>query len=280
MDSYKPEFPKRKKVWVNESQISYLSVGEGKEALVCLPGWPSSSLLFLPFFDQLKHSNLRLIAPDLPGWSGESYDPKRRFSVNGYAKLIVGFLKEMNLKQVNLLGYSMGGVIAEQVYYRLSHSVQKLILISPPYTLSSIYRSYRHRMELYKLLGNVPVVTKTLVQWYRWFFFQLNLIIARRGSTYYLPLVHALMEDSTTIDGQAIFTSILEVDGFARNVKKLKRVRGLTIYGEKEPDFVMSGTDYFRQVWHRNVILPSADHGHIFYEPERSSRLVREFVVN
>jgi pimeloyl-ACP methyl ester carboxylesterase len=280
MDSYLPEFPKRSKVLVNGSQISYLSVGEGKEALVCLPGWPSSSLLFLPFFDQLKQSGLRLIAPDLPGWSGESYDPKRRFSVSGYAKLIVEFLNVMNLKRVNLLGYSMGGIIAEQVYYRLSRSVQRLILISPPYSLSRIYQSYRHRLELYKLLGNVPVVTKALVQWYRWFFFHLNLRIARRGNARHIPLVEALMKDSTTIDGEAIFNSIFDEQGFTRNENKLKRVRGLTIYGENEPDFVLSGSDYFKQVWHQNVILPSADHGHIFYEPERSSRLVREFVVN
>ena len=71
-----------------------------------------------------KH--FRVISPALPGF-GESHKVKSHDNINKMAQTILEYLKEMNIEKFNLLGHSMGGMIAQEMTKISGNKINKLI---------------------------------------------------------------------------------------------------------------------------------------------------------
>lgn len=81
------------------------------------------------FAIQALKNHFRLIALDLPG-SGLSSKPlDASYTPDYYAKILSGFLKKMELKEVTLLGISMGGLISVKTTVLAPDLIARLVLV-------------------------------------------------------------------------------------------------------------------------------------------------------
>lgn len=123
----------RHEATVNGVRLHYLTCGEG-EPLLLLHARGDCAALFAPIFAQLAQAR-RVIALDLPGWglsdkphfTGHSAEDALALWVGA----VVGFMDELGLAEVDLLGHSMGGFTALGVALDQPKRVRRLILTDP-----------------------------------------------------------------------------------------------------------------------------------------------------
>jgi pimeloyl-ACP methyl ester carboxylesterase len=110
---------------INGQLVRYCRQGEGRPVLF-LHGGRVQARTFRKFLKILTKL-YEVVAPDIPGY-GSSPTPKAKWSFINYADFFDKFLIELQLTNVTVIGYSMGGGIA---FNMAAHSkrVSKLILI-------------------------------------------------------------------------------------------------------------------------------------------------------
>lgn len=92
-----------------------------------LHGNRSSSLAMMPLIDALA-TGARVFAPDMCGFGRSSYN-RRHKEVKDYAEDIAAFLDAMDMKEVTVVGWSFGGIVAMELA-KLSLRVKKIALLS------------------------------------------------------------------------------------------------------------------------------------------------------
>ena len=72
---------------------------------------------------------LRLIEYDAPG-AGASAAPRRPLSVPGLARLAAEVLDSVGVERADVLGYSLGGIVAQQFAAQFPHRLRRLVLVA------------------------------------------------------------------------------------------------------------------------------------------------------
>ena len=93
--------------------------------LVLVHGFLGSSDMWGPQINFFKN-NFRVIAPALPGF-GNSSDINSCNSIECMAKSILNLLEKKGIKDFNLLGHSMGGMIVQEIAKIAGDKILKLI---------------------------------------------------------------------------------------------------------------------------------------------------------
>ena len=111
--------------------IAYLDEGnkESENVLLCIHGLSS----YIPAWSRLiplLKDQLRCIAIDLPGY-GKSSEGVHSRSMNFYSDTISKFIQKLKLKNVILVGHSMGGHISIVTALSYPQLVNRLILLAP-----------------------------------------------------------------------------------------------------------------------------------------------------
>src|SRR5262245_1173171 len=115
-------------VQVDGAQIAYRRVGNGPPLLV-LNGFAATSADWDPsFIDGLASSN-EMILVDNRG-IGSSTDDGKRFDIAQLADDAARVIDALGFEHTSILGWSMGGFIAQMVALEHPHCVNKLILLS------------------------------------------------------------------------------------------------------------------------------------------------------
>ncbi|MFZ0381134.1 MAG: alpha/beta fold hydrolase, partial [Solirubrobacteraceae bacterium] len=70
-----------------------------------------------------------VIAFDLPG-AGQSGRPLLPLRMRGISGLVSDLIPRLGVERVDVLGYSLGGVVAQEVAFRSAELVRRLILAS------------------------------------------------------------------------------------------------------------------------------------------------------
>ncbi len=98
-----------KKIEINNESLSYFDIGKGNTTLLFIHGafinkeyWKEQLNYFSP--------NYRVVAIDLAG-HGKSSSNREEWTVQSFGSDISKFIKELNLKNVILIGHSIGGDI-------------------------------------------------------------------------------------------------------------------------------------------------------------------------
>jgi pimeloyl-ACP methyl ester carboxylesterase len=115
---------------VDGLRMHYLAEGPASGPLVVmvhgLGGRAEDWRLLVPY---LSKAGFRVYLPDLPGY-GRSERPRDfSYSVRDEAAVVVGFIKALGLRQVDLGGWSMGGWIVQIVASEHPEVVRHLIVI-------------------------------------------------------------------------------------------------------------------------------------------------------
>lgn len=92
-----------------------------------LHGNRSSSRAMMPLIDALA-TEARVFAPDMCGFGRSSYN-RRHKEVRDYAEDMAAFLGAMDMKDVTVMGWSFGGIVAMELG-KLSPRVKKMVLLS------------------------------------------------------------------------------------------------------------------------------------------------------
>ena len=92
-------------------------------------GFCQSSAYWAPTIEQLAGAGAHCLAPDLPGF-GASAGVRGPFDMEGFADGLAAALDERGIGQVNVVGGSMGGVVAQHFALRHPGRVQKLLLVA------------------------------------------------------------------------------------------------------------------------------------------------------
>ncbi|UCF18329.1 MAG: alpha/beta fold hydrolase [Gemmatimonadota bacterium] len=106
--------------------LSYIDQGEGDICLVFLHGFPFTAELWRPQVDALAH-RYRIIAPNLRGF-GNSLLPAEPYTLANLADDVAELIAALGLKKVVIVGLSMGGYVAFELFRRHQRLVRALVL--------------------------------------------------------------------------------------------------------------------------------------------------------
>jgi len=99
-------------------------------SLLCLHHTGGSGSVFQRFL-ALAGRDRSVYAPDIPGF-GESDSPSARPTVADYAATIGDFLDTMRFRQIDVLGYQTGALIAAELAIARPKQVRRVVLVSVP----------------------------------------------------------------------------------------------------------------------------------------------------
>lgn len=122
--------------------LHYYRFGRGP-SLILLHGFMGGIGMWLPQLASFKEQ-YDVIAIDLPGFS-KSSSIQAPNSLAGFSTLIVDLLDSINVNKFSILGFSMGGMIAQQMAKDYGKYVQAMILYS-----SSAIGNLPHRFETWE----------------------------------------------------------------------------------------------------------------------------------
>lgn len=115
----------------NGETYAYLELGAkkaGQATLLLIHGNNSSSIHFLPVFRQLADSGVHVIAPDLRGFGDSSYEQPYN-SIGELSDDIKMFTDALEISNVHIAGWSLGGGIAFDLALRYPEFVSSLFII-------------------------------------------------------------------------------------------------------------------------------------------------------
>jgi pimeloyl-ACP methyl ester carboxylesterase len=110
-------------------QVAYVDAGQGPRTLIFIHGLSSYVRAWERSLPELSKTS-RCLALDLPGY-GKSSKGCYPGTMTFYADVLEQFIKKLHLKNVTLVGHSMGGQIAVTAALKYPRAVQQLVLASP-----------------------------------------------------------------------------------------------------------------------------------------------------
>lgn len=133
-----------------------LSGNESGEVVVLIHGFSVPYFIYDPTFKILTESGFRVVRYDLFG-RGYSDRPAARYELDLFVNQLTGLLDSLRFpRPVNLIGLSLGGIIAATFAVQHPERVNKLVLIDPagarPISLSPLHR-----------VASLPVVAETIL---------------------------------------------------------------------------------------------------------------------
>jgi poly(3-hydroxyalkanoate) depolymerase len=119
--------PRVRAVELSAGRVRVAEVGDGPPLLL-INGIGGSLEMWRPFARRLC-AERRLILFDVPG-TGGSGRLRKPLRMPGMARLVVEMLDELGYDQVDVLGYSWGGAVAQQLAMDAPRRVRRLVLVA------------------------------------------------------------------------------------------------------------------------------------------------------
>jgi pimeloyl-ACP methyl ester carboxylesterase len=110
-------------------------------SLLCLHATPRSGGSLLPLLEVMGMDR-SVYAPDLPGF-GNSDPPPGRPAIADYASAVADFCTSMRFRQIDVLGYQTGALVAAELALALPTVVRRLVLMGVPVPDEGTRESFR-----------------------------------------------------------------------------------------------------------------------------------------
>ncbi|HEX6487531.1 MAG TPA: alpha/beta hydrolase [Candidatus Dormibacteraeota bacterium] len=262
----------------------FLEAGSGPPVIL-LHGLGATNASFLTTFWELSKDH-HVIAPDLPG-HGESGKPIRAYHAGFYARWAAELIAALGFERAVLIGNSMGGRIAIEVGFRHPEKVERIICLAP----AAAFLKYRQWAPLVRLLR--PEMALVLVR------LPHSRVVAMTRSLFYKPdkvpmSWHEGAADEfervfNTPRGRiAFFSALREIyldepygkHGFWERLNSLQPPT-LFVWGDHDRLVPARFAKHVARELPRAKSVIMRDCGHVpqFEQPEKTHRLIREFLA-
>ncbi|MEK7277779.1 MAG: alpha/beta hydrolase [Chloroflexota bacterium] len=131
---------------LNGLKVAYRVQGDGRDVLM-IHGWASSGRMWQSLMGALV-PGFRCWALDLPGFGDSDKPTNGWYSIQSYVELARDFMAARGLRQPDVIGHSMGGMIALSLAAESPDAMRRLVAINPVVT---------GRMPLGRLLSETPL---------------------------------------------------------------------------------------------------------------------------
>jgi pimeloyl-ACP methyl ester carboxylesterase len=95
--------------------------------VLCVHGWLDNCASFAPLFDRMPDVNM--VAVDLPGHGLSDPGPAAVYDILGYAACVLEIAHAQGWQRFQLVGHSMGGVVAAMAAGTHPEKVERLVLL-------------------------------------------------------------------------------------------------------------------------------------------------------
>ncbi len=112
------------------SRMAFVEKGTGAQTLILIHGMGNNLLSWHNNFEALSDT-YHCIAVDLPGNGASPNSPDGNYSLDYFARCLIDFIGRKGLRNVTLVGHSMGAQIAVRVALQAPPAVAGLVLIAP-----------------------------------------------------------------------------------------------------------------------------------------------------
>ncbi len=121
--------------------ISFDVQGEGEPTLVFIHGWTNNKTIWDA---QVSHfsEKYKVVTIDLAG-HGMSGDNRNNWSMSAFGDDVVAVVNKLNLKEVVLVGFSLGGPVIVETTNKIPELVKGLIFVD---TMQDVEFKYSHEM--------------------------------------------------------------------------------------------------------------------------------------
>jgi len=261
-------------------KIYYEDLGKGKP-VVFIHGWPLSGSMWEYQVTQLSQKGLRCIVYDRRGF-GRSDRPFAGYDYVSLAGDLKALLDELNLSDVTLVGFSMGGGEIAKYFSRYgSERISKVVLVSAvvPYMLKTSDNPDGVPQEAFDEMGKAMSEDRpTFLEGFNKDFYGVGLINHPVSEAYLNSALNKAMDASpiATIECAKSFSST----DFRQDVVKIN-VPTLIIHGDADKTVPIKATgEQSAKLISGSVlkVYEGAPHGLWFTEKERLNQDLLEFI--
>ena len=252
---------------MNMQDIFTEDTGRGTP-LVLVHGFLGSSNMWRPQIEFFK-DNFRVIAPALPGF-GDSNTINSCDSIECMAKVILSLLEKMEIKNFNLLGHSMGGMIVQEIAKIAGEKILKLICYGtgPRGNIPGRFETIDQSREKLKINGLKDTAHRIAKTWF---------IEEEKAKHFYL-----CEEAGKQASVKAADNGLVAMKNW-NGIENLKNIKNetLIIWGDQDKAY------NFNQVETLNNNIPNSDlkvikgcsHNVHLEKPEEFNAIVEEFLI-
>ena len=242
-------------------------VGSGT-SLVLVHGFLGSSDMWAPQIEFFK-DDFRVIAPALPGF-GKSSAINSCDSIECMAKAILILLEKKEIKNFNLLGHSMGGMIVQEIAKIAGEKILKLICYGtgPRGNIPGRFETIDQSREKLKINGLDVTAHRIAKTWF----------IEEDKSKYFYLCDEASKQTSV----EAVDNGLVAMKNWS-GIENLKNIKNetLIVWGDQDKAY------NFNQVETLNNNIPNSDlkvikgcsHNVHLEKPEEFNTVVEEFLI-
>jgi poly(3-hydroxyoctanoate) depolymerase len=245
-------------------------IGEGAPLLL-INGLGASLEMWQPLVRELA-AEREVIAFDLPG-AGRSARPHRPLRMPDLADVVIELLDRLGLDALDVLGYSLGGVLAQELAHRAPDRVQRLVLCATTPGLPSVPPD--------------PLVTALMLTPARYWSRQLAELIvpiiaggrtARDGRALQAGLDHRLLQPPSVV---GYLYQLYALTGWSSHpwIRGVRH-RALVLHGDRDPVVPLANGRYLAHALPhgRLQIVPGAGHLFLFDEPHSAAPALMSFL--
>ena len=260
--------------------IYYEDLGKGKN-VVFIHGWPLSGSMWEYQVTQLVQQNFRCITYDRRGFGKSDY-PLDGYDYNTMAGDLKGLLDHLDLQDVTLVGFSMGGgEIAKYFSLHGGARVSKVVLVSSvvPYMLQTADNPDGVPQEMFDKMGKQMTDDRpTFLEGFNKDFYGVSLTNHPVTDAYLAVALNKAMTSSPIATAQC--AKAFSTTDFRADVPKIN-VPTLIIHGEKDKTVPIkpTGEEAAKLITGAKfIVYDGAPHGLWFTDKEKLNQDLIDFI--
>jgi pimeloyl-ACP methyl ester carboxylesterase len=148
---------------VKDLKINYYTFGQGRP-LLFIHGHRADALRWKGMI-KFAAQFFKVYAPDLPG-CGKTQLLNTWHSLDLYTNYLESFVKKLNLKKFDILGPSLGGVLAIKLAQRIPQKINRLILFAPPF--HHRYFIYTKQPKIREIVSLIKIAARSKILTFLW----------------------------------------------------------------------------------------------------------------
>jgi len=238
-------------ILLNKRVVHYEVLGRGRP-LIFLHGWLGTWRYWIPMM-QVASTNYRAYAIDLWGY-GDTAKDAQSYSVDEQAALLKGFLDEMGIGQVALVGHGLGAIVGLRFAQQSPGLVNRIMSISFPSHAGMVNA---------RLAAETP---ENLLDW-----------VLEKS-----PLANSIRGDASKNDAKVIpdFLKSIQLINL-ESLWKQTEVMNLLVHGQDDPVVALPDAADWKDMSYNThaIVFEQSGHFPMIDEANKFTRLLVEFLA-